>query len=119
VSDIIRDNYQFDSLEDLHYLAASYQIASKIRGLSHDLVLKQVHEEFARLVPDMSLYRIVDISSLQIGTTKVKSDLPKKIIVPSTVDDQTIIGAASYRVNGRVPCLAYKARNGFALWRSS
>lgn len=49
----------------------------------------------------------------------MKSDLPKTIIVPSTVDDQTIVGGATYRINGRVPSLTYRAANGFTLWRSS
>lgn len=40
---------------------------------------------------------------------------PKSVVVPKTVDDETIANAASFRQGGRFPVLSYRHNNGVIL----
>lgn len=71
--------------------------------------------EFSKLVQQGDEWRITYINSdFQICPT-----YPSAVLVPKSVDDETIIAAAKFREGGRFPVLCYRHEGGSVLMRSS
>ncbi|XP_046393459.1 myotubularin-related protein 9 [Ischnura elegans] len=71
--------------------------------------------EYSKLIVQSEDWRITYVNK----DFTVCPSYPSAVLVPKSIDDETIIAAASFRQGGRFPVLSYKHEGGSILLRSS